>query len=397
MGLTSVLASSFGMPVEAFRLLLTLGAGKKMKFIITSLTLNVASLLPKGYPIAAAYKKYVSAEEKIWHHVYFAVCGICLCYFNYGSDTYHSLLAIFTTHIVVSMLRGNPVVMLTVNFVFHMSYLMLGYYFTASNEYDILWTMPHCILTLRLIGYGFDISDGLKKEEELSKEQKLTALPEKPSILELLGYAYFPSSFLIGPQFPYRRYQSFTNGEFSQHSGNVEAGNQRLAAAIGYMIVCQVGLSYLPDEYFLTPEFANQAFIKRLYLLGFWAKFSLYKYISCWLLAEGSLIHIGFTYNGIDEDGLPDWSGCSNVKLYLLETGNTMQHYVHSFNVNTNQWVAQYIFKRLKFLNNRNISYTAALTFLAVWHGFHSGYYMAFIMEYLIVSVEKQVSNIIYL
>lgn len=359
--------------------------------------LSVASLLPKGYPIAAAYKKYVSAEEKIWHHVYFAVCGICLCYFNYGSDTYHSLLAIFTTHVVVSMLRGNPVVMLTVNFVFHMSYLMLGYYFTASNEYDILWTMPHCILTLRLIGYGFDISDGLKKEEELSKEQKLTALPEKPSILELLGYAYFPSSFLIGPQFPYRRYQSFTNGEFSQHSGNVEAGNQRLAAAIGYMIVCQVGLSYLPDEYFLTPEFANQAFIKRLYLLGFWAKFSLYKYISCWLLAEGSLIHIGFTYNGIDKDGLPDWSGCSNVKLYLLETGNTMQHYVHSFNVNTNQWVAQYIFKRLKFLNNRNISYTAALTFLAVWHGFHSGYYMAFIMEYLIVSVEKQVSNINYL
>lgn len=321
------------------------------------------------------------------------MCGIFLCYFNYGTDTYHSLLAIFTTHILVSLLRGAPVVMLTTNFIFHMSYLMVGYYYTASNEYDILWTMPHCILTLRMIGYGFDISDGLKRDEELSKEQQGTALREQPTLLELLGYAYFPSSFLVGPQFPYRRYQRFTNGDFRQYGGNVEAGTRRFAAAVGYLIVCQVGLGYLPDAYFLSPQFAQESFVKRIYMLGFWAKFSLYKYISCWLFAEGALMYIGFTYNGNDELGNPDWSGCSNVKLKLLETGNTMQHYVQSFNVNTNQWVGQYIFKRLKFLNNRNISYSAALIFLAVWHGFHSGYYMAFVMEYMIVSVEKQVSN----
>lgn len=69
-----------------------------------------------------------------------------------------------------------------------------------------------------------------------------------------------------------------------------------------------------------------------------------------------------------------------------------MQHYVHSFNINTNQWLGQYVYKRLKFLNNRTISYAAALGFLAVWHGFHSGYYMAFLNEYMTVTVEKQVS-----
>ncbi|EDW30929.1 GL12606 [Drosophila persimilis] len=70
-----------------------------------------------------------------------------------------------------------------------------------------------------------------------------------------------------------------------------------------------------------------------------------------------------------------------------------MEHYVQSFNVNTNQWVGQYIYKRLKFLNNRTISYGAALGFLAIWHGYHSGYYMAFLMEYMVVSTEKQITN----
>ncbi|SPP76564.1 lysophospholipid acyltransferase 5 [Drosophila guanche] len=372
-GLMGAIANVGGVTPEALRLLLTLMA---------------------GYPIAAVYTKYIAEVPfKTLHHIFFFSCGAGLCYFNYGADTYHSLLGILVTYLLVLFLRHNIKLMIGLNFVFHMTYLLLGYFFTSSNEYDILWTMPHCILVLRMIGFGFDVSDGLKAPEALSNEQKETALPQVPSLLELLAFAYFPSGFLIGPQFPLRRYQKFINGDYRQHEGNVEAGMRRLATGVFYLIVCQVGLSFLPDSYFLTPEFAQVGFIKRIYLLGFWAKFCLYKYISCWLLTEGALIYIGFSYKGKDEHGQPDWSGCSNVKLILLETGNTMEHYVQSFNVNTNQWVGQYIYKRLRFLNNRTISYGAALGFLAIWHGYHSGYYMAFVMEYIVVTTEKQITN----
>ncbi|XP_064545966.1 lysophospholipid acyltransferase 5 [Drosophila montana] len=368
---SEVLAKKVAVPVEAFRLLVTLLA---------------------GYPIAAIYHKLiVNIQVKLLHHLFFAFCGMSLCYYNYGKETYHSLLAITVTYVLVTLLRSAPLLLLVLNFMFHMIYLLVGYYYTASNEYDILWTMPHCILTLRMIGFGFDVADGLKPEEALSKAQKETALQKPPSYIQLLAFAYFPSSFLVGPQFPYRRYQSFTNGEYRKYDGCVQAGLNRLGVGVLYLFVCQVGLYFLPDSYFLSPEFAAQSFIKRIYFLGFWAKFTLYKYISCWLFAEGGLMCIGFTYMGKDAFGNPDWSGCSNVKLSLLEAGNTMQHYVQSFNVNTNQWVGHYIFKRLKFLNNRNISYAAALGFLAVWHGYHSGYYMAFLMEYMIVSTEKQI------
>lgn len=81
----------------------------------------------------------------------------------------------------------------------------------------------------------------------------------------------------------------------------------------------------------------------------------------------------------------------------MFEKASKLGHYVLSFNVNTNHWVAENVYKRLKFLNNRTISYASALFFLALWHGFHTGYYMSFFMEYLTITFERQVDSILSL
>ena len=39
-------------------------------------------------------------------------------------------------------------------------HLLLGYWFAESDSYDINWTTPQCILTLRLIGMVMDVYDG---------------------------------------------------------------------------------------------------------------------------------------------------------------------------------------------------------------------------------------------
>ena len=43
-------------------------------------------------------------------------------------------------------------------------YLVIGYYFevVSGKEYNISWTMPHCVLTLRLTAVAFDLYDGQK-------------------------------------------------------------------------------------------------------------------------------------------------------------------------------------------------------------------------------------------
>lgn len=101
---------------------------------------------------------------------------------------------------------------------------------------------------------------------------------------------------------------------------------------------------------------------------------------------------LGLSYVGRDPaTGKEDWSGCANIKLYIFENTKKYNNYVDSFNLQTNLWVLKYVYKRLKFLGNRNISHLSALLFLAVWHGFHSGYYMTFFLEFMVIHFEKQV------
>ena len=69
---------------------------------------------------------------------------------------------------------------------------------------------------------------------------------------------------------------------------------------------------------------------------------------------------------------------------------------IDSFNINTNAWVMSYVYKRLRFLNNRLMSQAGALVFLAVWHGYHSGYYITFIHEFLVINFEKQVRSCLH-
>lgn len=74
--------------------------------------------------------------------------------------------------------------------------------------------MPHCVLVLRLIGYSFNIYDGTQPDENLSNENQLTAIKTRPNFLEYCGFMCFPASFLVGPQFPYKRYENLVNGNY---------------------------------------------------------------------------------------------------------------------------------------------------------------------------------------
>lgn len=80
--------------------------------------------------------------------------------------------------------------------------------------------------------------------------------------------------------------------------------------------------------------------------------------------------------------------------MYFFENCSRFQDFITSFNRNVNHWVGEYVFKRLKFLNNIYISQGATLLFLAVWHGLHSGYYMAFLMEFFVINFDKEIGSI---
>lgn len=351
-----------------------------------------------GYLLALLHRQFLYGKEPFIQHMYFILCGISLGYFNYGSAVIHSAICIVSTYALL-LFVGGTALSVGISFVFLMLYLLLAYYSTGTEDYDITWSMPHCVLTLRLLGLTMDVYDGKKKVETLTADQKKTALPKMPGLFEITAHCYFFGGFLVGPQFPLKRYLDFVHGAFSDKNGGkpscVVPAVSRFLLGMAYLTIYQVGSYFLAERYLLTDEYNALPFMKRALILGVWGKISLYKYVACWLLSEGTCIMIGLTYNNKDENGNDLWDGCANVKIWKYETGVSFDSAIKSFNVNTNLWASQYIFKRLKFLGNKLLSQFLTLLFLAVWHGLHSGYYMTFLMEFVVMKMERDVLVVI--
>ncbi|XP_013179414.1 PREDICTED: lysophospholipid acyltransferase 5 [Papilio xuthus] len=367
-----------------------------------ALRLLISILL--GYPLGIIYHKYVRKYPE-YRNLYFVITGADIALYNFGKAIIHNTVPALMIYFTTSMF-GPGKLNVIISFVFNMTYLIVGYIMTESENYDITWTMPHCVLTLKLIALSFDLWDGQKllKGAELSENSKKTALRETPSLLELIGFVYFPACFLVGPIFSFKRYSDFLSERFpfdkeivnTKHIYETKA-MKRLIQGIAYLAAFQVGGSVFNVKYMLSDEFWETSIFYRHFYCGLWAHFALYKYISCWLLTEASCIRIGISYNRADETPgkLSNWDGCSNIKLLCFEGATKFQHYIDSFNCNTNHFAAEYIYKRLKFLGNRNLSQLFTLFFLALWHGTRSGYYVTFFNEFIIIYMEKEFESII--
>lgn len=61
------------------------------------------------------------------------------------------------------------------------------------------------------------------------------------------------------------------------------------------------------------------------------------------------------------------------MDIVLYETTGKFDGLIKSFNIQTNNWTAKYIYKRLKFMNSKVLSHLTSLMFLALWHGHKSG------------------------
>jgi len=348
-----------------------------------------------GYPLMLLYRRVVATQPTNIQHLYFFLTGLFAAQWVIGTDVVHSLYAILGTYLIV-LCAGGTLLSVILSFIFNFGYLLVGYIFTESEGYDICWTMPHCVLCLRLIGLTFDCYDGerynRKGESILSKDQKKSFLTEQPTLLEMLSHSFFIGGYFVGPQFPMKKYRDFVRPEYSSSlpGSPVPYASKRLGLSVCYMLFHVIGSSYFPANWPSTPHFGETSFIFRLLLLPIWVKIILAKYIFAWLLAEGVCCLSGLSFVEQKEDGFIDWKGCANVKVGRLETAVCFNNVIEAFNINTNHWVAVYVYKRLKFMGNQMLSQVITLFFLAVWHGFHFGYYLTFVNEFLTIKIERE-------
>ncbi|KAI8986323.1 MBOAT, membrane-bound O-acyltransferase family-domain-containing protein [Pilobolus umbonatus] len=394
-------------------------------------TLRLVTTVLLGYPCASAYKKrYLQGTNSTLEerNNFILMTGLALNVFFNGFEAYHSLLTIAVTYGLCYM--GDQIndrkLAATGVWVFNAVYLLLAYYFVQTNEYDITWTMTQCVLCLRLMGFGFDYYDGRDLKKSDTKEKVGSAAVNKPSaplplsfqadtplatlppFSEVLAYSLFPSAFLVGPQFSFSLYKKWLN-DTHENITMAEAEERDRAqllyvyrsAILGtiYLLLQQTIGAVYSTSYLLTKEYSSLGFFNRLFTLLVAGKFTYNKYIGIWLLSEGANASYGISYEGMDEEGHAKYGGLANSDPATYETATSIDHIISAFNINTNLWSKYYVFKRLKFLGSKELSQFGTLAFLAIWHGFHSMYFVTFLLEFLYVQCElvfrKRISPIV--
>jgi lysophospholipid acyltransferase 5 len=273
-----------------------------------------------AYPVALIYRIVLLRPMKtkwapFFRNLYMVVTGLSISYFFNGNDIKHSLAGTIVTWFLCYFgdLIGNRKLACALSFVFNFGYLLVGYYVTASDEYDIDWTMPQCVLCLRMIGFSMDFMDGEKflkspapvnDEKKIDENKKIISesdalrttqpqkqpisfekniqLPTLPSLMETIGYAYFFGAFLVGPQFSFNLYRKFITVSLYPDASNIPVGSYRYALKsflLGalYLGVQQIAVGYFPMSYLLTKEYASKPFIERIMYMWFAGKFSFTK------------------------------------------------------------------------------------------------------------------------
>ncbi|KAI8342399.1 MBOAT, membrane-bound O-acyltransferase family-domain-containing protein [Chlamydoabsidia padenii] len=406
---TVTLSAAVGVPEPTLRLLLTI----LLAYPVAACFQYLNNGLATQDQTKETFSKSVNARNR-----YIMVCGIVLATFFNGWAVYHSLLTVAVSYGLCYLFKSQRTLAVAGVWIFNAAYLLIGYYVMAAEEYDISWTMPQCILCLRLMGFSMDFMDGQPTTDDTkmvpateSSSRPLsfganTALPVLPSFSQVAAYCFYPSAFLVGPQFSFSLYQNwlfFHHSALQQSPSLVKTKQQyqyvMKCAGWGlfYLALQQVIGSHYPTSYLLTPDYAALSLIHRLGVFWLSGKFVFTKYLGIWLITEGATALFGIGYEGEKKDGQHSFAGLANVDPLKYETATSIEDIIGSFNINTNLWSKYYVFKRLRWMGSKTASQTGTLVFLAIWHGFHYGYFLTFLMEFLDLKAEGVLRKWIYL
>ncbi|RCN46331.1 MBOAT family protein [Ancylostoma caninum] len=351
-----------------------------------------------GYPLAVIHRSFLYNKPANVQHAAFVAIGLTLYIFNSGFNSVHALIAILMAYGITNFIGGTRESVIAAHICF-LGYLLVGYWYVESEAYDITWTTPYCIMTLRFTGLVMDIYDGAHFET-LKADQKKTAIKEKPGLLEIAAFGLFYTGTFAGPQFTLSKFRAYVNGDWLDENGQPKqsALMPSLGRFIGgctYMVLNQWGAVWIPDMFFNSQEFFEMSFFWRWTWTTIWFRLTMYRYCAMWLITEGAAILNGLGYNGKDKDGNDRWDCVRDVHVWLWETGHDFSSAIASFNCGTNTFAKNHIFRRLRWLGSKAGAHLTTLGYLAIWHGYHLGYFLLFFFEFGCMVAQEQLYALI--
>lgn len=299
-----------------------------------------------------------------------------------------------------------------INFVFLMGHLSTNHIQRqiASEPGVVDITGAQMVMVMKLSAFCWNVADGRLPEKDLSEFQQERALKQLPGLLDYAAWVLFFPSLFAGPAFDYVDYHRWITCTMFEVPAGVDPSkkprtkkNRKIprsgtpamwkAAGGAFWIVLYLKFSaFIYPEVFTGEKYLQFGFLKRvwfLYLLGFTARL---KYYGVWALTEGACILTGLGYNGVDSStGKVSWDRLQNVNPWGVESAQNTRAYLGNWNMNTNNWLRNYIYLRVTPKGKKPGFRASLATFgtSAFWHGFYPGYYLTFLTASFTQTVAK--------
>jgi len=271
-------------------------------------------------------------------------------------------------------------------------------------------TGAQMVMVMKLSAFCWNVADGRLPEKDLSDYQKDRALKRLPNLLDYAGYVFFFPSLMAGPAFDYVDYKRWLETTMFEVPAGTDPSKKpptrkkrkiprsgtpavwKAAAGLFWILVfLKFSGWYYPD--FLTgDEYMNYGFLYRVWILHMLNLTTRLKYYGVWALTEGACILSGMGFKGVDPaTGKVSWDRLQNVNPWGVESAQNSRAYLGNWNINTNNWLRNYIYLRVTPRGKKPGFRASLATFVtsAFWHGFYPGYYLTFVLASFVQTIAK--------
>ena len=319
--------------------------------------------------------------------------GIIIGCYNFGPDFTRSLLTVLSVYMTFCFTSSASVI-LFLTIVISMGHLLYGFWLNLllSEEYHYNWTLPHTVLTLKLIAVAFDYYDGQfdpKEVNDVKVQPKLWTsnanfLEKKPSLMQLFAHSYFPASVIGGPQFSLRHTVKTVEDklEVSDYDIITEAAPS-FTRGLVLLLVAALASIFFPITNLSNGNFMTNKniwinpFI--YFLISIFGRCAVYIFIWSWA-ESGCLV---FGVGGQEDKKFLNNANWTNVYLGLT----LYQRFIQGFNIQVNRWCSLYIAKRLNGLSPVMKQFIVS-ALMCLWHGFDFGYLPCFTIVFFSLVIE---------
>lgn len=302
-----------------------------------------------------------------------------------------------------------------IGFTFLMGHMSVNHIYRkiANSPSSVDITGAQMVLVMKLTAFCWNVHDGRLPEKDLNDHQKSRAIRQMPQLLDYAAYVLFFPSLMAGPAFDYNEYRSWIETEMFQLPPGTDPVNApptrkkrkiprsgtpamlKAVTGIAWLLAFLKLSAWYYPELILSNKYTTYNIFHRIWVLHMVGFVVRTKYYAVWSLSEGACILSGIGYNGIDaKTGRVDWNRLQNVNPLGIELAQNSRAYLGNWNINTNNWLRNYMYLRVTPRGKKPGFRASMATFVtsAFWHGFEAGYYMSFVLAALIQTVAKSKS-----